>query len=514
MEKKWWTVWIVTLLMPMLPLHDLLLEAKRVVFIPAPVGTSHSIDHVKIARTLQTQGHEVWVVVVDYVLERGVLDTSNITTIPCKMSENHEAVAVKTVVDGYFAGKTNDENMRSVLPLILKMCDEMLWNRELEEMIRDIQPDLIVLDSVPLSYTLAVLPYKFQVPFAMLGTVYDAHAMRMPISSAVNPLQIGFASSDNMTFFERVGNMFIHVILHVFNPFMPRGVASTHAPEMPYISNSDLLARAEVWLVEMDHILDYPRPTLPNVKLIGGTVIEHAKPLPPELQAFMGSATRGVVVVTFGSSVLGVPKHISDKLFHIFQKLPYKVVFRSNLTSPHPAKVVTMKWLPQNDLLGHPNTKVFVSHCGNNGQYEALFHAVPLLCTPIFAEQHYNSERILRKGFGEVVDLRTVSQEELLNRILTVAQEPGYKQAISKASTLFRQQYGMPMQEAAKWLDHVMQYGGEYMRYAGQKMPLYRFLALDVFAFVFGLCALSCALICCSVKMVCWCRVRGKTKTD
>ncbi|KAL8585728.1 hypothetical protein ACOMHN_056357 [Nucella lapillus] len=343
--------------------------------------------------------------------------------------------------------------------------------------------------------------------------MYDVHSARIPYSSAVNALQLG-GMSDDMSFFERVKSMFYHTLLLVYNPFMPRDVVSVYAPERPYIPNRELVTLAEIWLVEMDHIMDYPRPTLPNVKLIGGTVTEHAKPLPPELQAFMDSATHGAVIVTFGASLSTVPKTISDKLFWVFLNLPFRVVFRSNITSPDQSRVWTSLWLPQNDLMGHPNTKVFVSHCGKNGQYEALFHAVHLLCTPMATEQGYNSERIRKKGFGEVVDLRTVTQEVLLTRILTVAQDPGYKLAISKASTLFRQQYGSPKEEAAKWLDHVMEHGGEYMRYAGQKMPLYQFLGLDVFAFVFALGMMMCTLMYCCVKMLCRCCRKRKSKAD
>ena len=32
------------------------------------------------------------------------------------------------------------------------------------------------------------------------------------------------------------------------------------------------------------------------------------------------------------------------------------------------------EWVPQNDILGHPKLKLFITHGGNNGQYEALYH--------------------------------------------------------------------------------------------------------------------------------------------
>ncbi len=40
-----------------------------------------------------------------------------------------------------------------------------------------------------------------------------------------------------------------------------------------------------------------------------------------------------------------------------------------------------------NDVLGHPNARVFVSHCGMHSVYEAAFHAVPVVGVPFMFEQ-------------------------------------------------------------------------------------------------------------------------------
>ena len=112
----------------------------------------------------------------------------------------------------------------------------------------------------------------------------------------------------------------------------------------------------------------------------------------------MDGADEGVVIVSFGSYVLNLPEDISEKVLQVLLQLPMKSVFRSNLTSPDPAKILTSPWLPQNDLMGHPNTKVFVSHCGKNGQYEALCPSWPCRCsvTSLTTPSGYGGRGLLR----------------------------------------------------------------------------------------------------------------------
>nr|KAG5713515.1 hypothetical protein BaRGS_025063 [Batillaria attramentaria] len=73
------------------------------------------------------------------------------------------------------------------------------------------------------------------------------------------------------------------------------------------------------------------------------------------------------------------------------------------------------------------------------------------------------------KGLAEVLDLRTCTVQEMTAAILKVARDPSYKHAITAASRLFRQQFHVPVEVGARWLDHVMKYGGAYMRSAVSK---------------------------------------------
>ena len=81
-------------------------------------------------------------------------------------------------------------------------------------------------------------------------------------------------------------------------------------------------------------------------------------------------------------------------------------------------------WLPQNDILGHPKTRLFFGHAGLNGMLESTYHGVPMICSPFFGDQFDNAYTAKNVGFAEVLHLRGATSEQLFSVIQTVLTDP------------------------------------------------------------------------------------------
>ncbi|XP_025108681.1 UDP-glucuronosyltransferase 2B10-like [Pomacea canaliculata] len=473
-------------------------ETKRVMLMPLPIS-SHAVMHLTLAEALTAKGHEVWVVLSTDIVRKGYHDLKGVHIIEYTTSISmQDDIVLPLFLKPYFEGR--EPEIENHIQLMWQLNDEIMTNQSLFQTMRDVKPDLFMCDDGDHSRIYLIFAYRMGIPFAGLHFAQDPFFRRIPFSPAVDPIEF-LPLGQHMTFAERLNNFLSYVSLYMGHPLCPENAVELYAPEMPYIPMTMLGAKAEVYLSENDHFLDYPRPSLPNTKVIGGIAASPAKPLSADLQEFMDNAKHGVVIVSFGSLVLDLPEGAFSKLLSALESVPMKVVFRANRTSPDPGRILIMPWIPQNDLLAHPNSKVLVTHCGASSQAQALYHAVPMLSIPLFYDQFYNAERVRQKGFGLTLDLRTAEVSDIVRALMTLWKSSAYRDAIARASRLFRDQMGVPAERGAYWLDHVMKYGGGYMRSAGQEIPLYQFLLLDVVFFIVAalilcLCLMSAALWC------------------
>ncbi|BFZ00669.1 hypothetical protein BsWGS_03708 [Bradybaena similaris] len=481
------------------------ITAKTIVFVPPPL-TSYFVYQSNVGAVLARMGHDVWICMPASLVQKNLVQDKSVKILTYG---EHLGDVVKMVygntriAERFFENETALEikPWMDVSREMTKIADLVLADQSFVEKVRSLKPDLIVLESILFNMNMVVLPYMLNVPYAFIGTFHDAVLSKIPTSPATAPYPFG-PLSDRMTFYERLYSTLFYIILINLELFYDSSLVAKYAPHRPYKSINDLAANAEVFIAEVDHILDYPRTTLPNSKLIGGSSASPAKPLNGEFKKFVDESKNGIIVMSFGSSVTGVPSYITSKIASAFKMLDQRVVWNIDFVSPDPQQIMISKWIPQNDLLGHEKTKLFVSHCGKNGQYEALYHAVPILCLPIYGDQPYNSERVVVKQLGLSADMRTASADELAAMMKELINDKKYSENMKKASKLYRELYKEPKQEAAYWLDHVVKHGGAYMRSSGQEMPWWQLVVLDVIAFLIAVVIFIFLMIYCLAK---WC---------
>ncbi|XP_069313539.1 UDP-glucuronosyltransferase 2B4-like isoform X2 [Eulemur rufifrons] len=250
----------------------------------------------------------------------------------------------------------------------------------------------------------------------------------------------------------------------------------------------ETMKKADMWLIRNYWDFDFPRPLLPNFHFIGGHHCKPAKPLPKEMEDFVqSSGENGVVVFSLGSMISNMTEERANVIASALAQIPQKVLWRFDGNKPDALGSNTQmyKWLPQNDLLGHPKTKAFITHGGANGVYEAIYHGVPMVGIPLFADQPDNIAHMKAKGAAVRVDINTLSSTDLLNALKTVINDPMYKENAMKLSRIHHDQPMKPLDRAVFWIEFVMRHkGAKHLRVAAHDLTWFQYHSLDVIGFL------------------------------
>jgi len=161
---------------------------------------------------------------------------------------------------------------------------------------------------------------------------------------------------------------------------------------------------------------------------------------------------RPLVYVTFGSVTASVPAAapIYDVALEAVAGLPARVLMttgeamdQGRLSAPGP-HVHVARWVAQAEVLGH--ARVVVCHGGSGTTLGALAAGVPLVVTPLFADQPQNGRRVAAVGAGVVVDAgdegavrSAVDPAELRDAIATVVADDAYIRAAAGIASDIRE---------------------------------------------------------------------------
>ncbi|XP_068631749.1 uncharacterized protein [Battus philenor] len=224
-----------------------------------------------------------------------------------------------------------------------------------------------------------------------------------------------------------------------------------------------------------------------NVIEVGGYHIKETKTLPNDLRKFIEESQYGVIYISFGSMLKAAttPKDKVETIISALSELPQRVIWKWEEKSlpGNPKNIYLSKWLPQNDILSHPNVLAFYSHCGLLGTTEALHHGVPMLGMPIFGDQPGNAAVVKESGLGVLIELKELTKEKLLKKFKQIL-EPEFRAKVKLLSQAWRDRLTSAMDAAIHWTEFAARYPNFNFRSAAADVPTFQYLWLDVIFFL------------------------------
>ncbi|XP_030747028.1 2-hydroxyacylsphingosine 1-beta-galactosyltransferase-like [Sitophilus oryzae] len=375
------------------------------------------------------------------------------------------------------------------------MIDSFLKHPEVQELLHSNEKfDAVILEQF-MSDALTVLAHHYNAPLIVFSTIgpnrWVNNLVANPEPASYVP-DIFLSTSEQMTFAERAYNLFFTMAsqLNLYYIVYPRQkrIAEKYFPGLTDFEK--IHTNVSLVLLNSHESISQPVPHVPNMIDIGGYHVQPSKALPKDLQDFMDSAKEGVIYFSMGSNLVPslMPTRTKNVILKVLGSRKEKVLWKwdEDQLENKPANVKISKWFPQQDILAHPNCKLFITHGGLLSTTETVTMGVPVLAFPIFGDQKLNARRAQSLGFGKSLEFSSITEEELASTLNELLSNPKYKKNAKLRSQLLQDRPVKPIELADYWIKYVVRYGGApHLRVAGIRLPFYKYWFLDVVA-VFG----------------------------
>lgn len=316
-----------------------------------------------------------------------------------------------------------------------------------------------------------------------------------------------------------------------------------------------IVANSPLVFVNVDELVDFPRPLFPNIVYIGGidevdndeaAVTADGKKNNRSAQmrdsleqepwrSVMSMGECGVVFFSLGSALNTtlLPAPFMHNVFHTFAQLPEwhfvvkideadamsRMQLGANITN-----VYMTAWAPQRAILANPRTKLFISHGGYNSLMESAHAGCPILTLGFFADQRRNALLPERNGWGLSVMNTLLLEEgsdEFRARIERMLREPSFGRAAKRLKKLLATKPFSAREQLTRYIRLLEENGGQLpeLMAESRQMSTIAYYNLDLCLIVAATLLLT--LFCVwSVLAFCWRAWRrrngreGKTKEE
>ncbi len=471
---------------------------------------SHVNHFIMVGASLKNSSHDV-TILVD---KDNVKPATRAGLTPLLFAHSYEdeldaAMTSSAQVNSWFMGKNSlFSAILNMTHIFNSICRDLLEDFDVMETIETSKFDLSINDLSPYMTCMYAINYKYDIPYISIGDTVDPWAAGVSASPA-NEVHPWLGHYELFSFSNRLRNFALSVFQNTIAPILTvnNDFIQEYVSEKPVTTFRKLITKSEMFLITRDvTCFEFPRVSAPNYRYIGSlSAAQPIHPLSLLLEEFAATADEGLILVSFGYIHHKRPvlrPHIS-KLMGALAKLKQKVFLQFMLADFRGLKIPdnmrVSSWFPQNDILAHNKTVLFITHGGVNSHLEATYHGIPTLTltSPFQPEHMGNAIRAESKQHGRVLNLK-VSSTTMYNTFTEMVTNPKYKKHVRKCSKIMKS-LPDPKDELVYWTDHILQYGGSHLQPASSGMGTMQFFMMDIVLFLVTLTTFAlvlCYILC------------------
>ena len=257
---------------------------------------------------------------------------------------------------------------------------------------------------------------------------------------------------------------------------------------------------------------EYSRTVLPLVEHVGPMLSSRRPELPQDLTRWLeGKPERSVVYISMGS-MADITVDIASAFMRGLEATNLSVVWSLNQDVLSGFELDSNRfyishWISQNTLLEHVSVAMTILHAGAGGVHETLYHAVPCIAIPLYADQYGNAARLASTGAGIRLSVKSLTPENITWAVLAIQSDGRYRKEAQRMRELLINAGGVT--RAVDLLESYVRLGYQhlvpaYVKYHWSSVQYHcldvQLLLVAILGSVLYLCRLLCRFLFCRHK--------------
>ncbi|XP_065063259.1 UDP-glucuronosyltransferase 2A3-like [Rhopilema esculentum] len=493
---------------------------SNIVFMTVPMVHSHYFNGMGLAEEMARRGHKVSILVTEQLKTR----KSIVKHVEYRLRDAELVNSINEVYNDVskkeFGAMAFINFVKDLIRLFVDACFAILENEQTLKEIKE--ADMIVaITSMSCAYYLGDI---FDKPVISLHTSAFYFLSQFTGAPSV-PSHVPAATialSDEMTFFERIQNFISYRLYDAIEShgttYYFRELQAAYGWRSSG-SFPEVIGKTELFIFTTDFSYQHAQPIMPNTFFVGPLLAKPPAPLSEDLEEFMQSSNEhGVVLIAFGSAASEMDQTTIEAMLTAISRMKQKFIWKLEATEnlKIPQNLKALKWVPQNDILGHKKTKAFVSHMGLNGAAEAAYHGVPIVAAPFKGERFHNAVLFTKKAkMAKFIDIINAGADTWQSTMEEVVYNSSYKEHAMMTSKRMRSWPKSGTERAGDLVQYALDNGGRLPHLKSNANTLYwfQYYCVDVIAFLLALAVILPCLFCKVLKFLISFLWKNRTKS-